>query len=63
VIQHEFWARYIDTWSKRDGDWAIDRRECIVDYGVIREVTALPSDPRSRRDAADPSYAVLAPVA
>lgn len=59
VIQHEFWARYIDLWSKRGGDWAIDRRECIVDYGSTREVAVLEGDPRSQRDHADPSYAVL----
>ena len=59
VLQHEFWARYVDTWSKRNGDWAIDRRDCIVDYGVIREVTPLAGNPRSRRDRDDPSYSVL----
>jgi len=59
VFQHEFWARYVDTWSKRGGDWAIDRRDCIVDYGVLREVTPLPGNPRSRRDREDPSYGVL----
>lgn len=59
VIQHEFWARYIDAWSRRGGDWAIDRRDCIVDYGVMREVTPLPGNPHSRRDPADPSYTVL----
>jgi hypothetical protein len=59
VLQHEFWARYVDQWSKRGGAWAIDRRDCIVDYGTIREVTPLPGNPRSRRDAADPSYAAL----
>ena len=59
VFQHEFWARYIDSWSKRNGDWAVDTRECIVDYGVMREVDFLPGDPRSRRDHSDPSYAVL----
>ena len=59
VVQHEFWARYVDKWSKRGGDWAIDRRDCIVDYGVLREVTPLGGDPRSRRDREDPSYGVL----
>ena len=59
VLQHEFWARYVDIWSKRDDDWAIDRRDCIVDYGVIREVTPLPGNPASRRDRDDPSYRVL----
>lgn len=60
VIQHEFWARYIDKWSKRDGDWAIDRRDCVVDYGAVREVTPLPGNARSARDSSDPSYTVLA---
>jgi hypothetical protein len=59
VIEHAFWARYVDTWSKRGGDWAIDRRDCIVDYGTIREVTPLAGSARSRRDRDDPSYSVL----
>ncbi len=59
IFQHEFWARYVDSWSKRDGDWAIDARECIVDYGVIREVEALPGNSRNTRDITDPSYSVL----
>lgn len=59
IILHEVWARYIDTWSKRDGDWGIDDRLCIVDYLSIREVETLPGDPRSRRDETDPSYSVL----
>jgi hypothetical protein len=63
TIHNEFWARYIDKWSKRGGEWAIDRRDCVVDYGVRREVTPLAGDPRSRRDTDDPSYGVLAPVA
>lgn len=60
VMMHEFWARYIDAWSKRDGDWAIDSRHCIVDYGVVREVAAIGGDSRSRRDHTDLSYSVLA---
>ena len=60
VIQHEFWARYVDTWSKRNGDWGVDSRFCIVDYGSMHEVDGvLPSDPRSRRDRDDPSYTAL----
>lgn len=59
VIQHMFWARYVDEWSRRDGEWAIDRRQCVVDFGEIREVAPLPGDPRARRDAEDPSCAVL----
>lgn len=60
VIQHSFWARYVDKWSKRDGDWGIDRRDCIVDYGTMDEVTPLPGNPASARDTSDPSYRVLA---
>lgn len=59
VIQTEFWARYVDMWSKRAGDWAIDARECVIDFASTGEVTPLPTNGRARRDAADPSYAVL----
>ena len=59
IILHEIWARYVDSWSKRDGEWAIDRRDCIVDYGSMREVEPVPGDPRSRRDTTDLSYTVL----
>jgi len=59
VILHEFWARYVDTWSKRNGEWGIDSRHCIVDYGSTREVAALPGDKRGSRDRSDPSYSVL----
>lgn len=59
IVLVEFWARYLDTWSKRDGEWAIDHRECVVDYGATREITPIPTNGQARRDAADPSYAVL----
>lgn len=59
VIQHEFWARYIDQWSKRDGEWGIDSRYCIVDYGTQREVEPMGGDPRSTRDHSDLSYTAL----
>lgn len=59
VIQNEFWARYVDAWSKRDGDWAIDARECVIDFASTGAVAPLPVNGRARRDAADPSYSVL----
>lgn len=59
VIQVQFWGRYIDAWSRRDGEWAIDRRECLVDFGSTAEVTPLPPSERARRDRDDPSYSVL----
>lgn len=56
TLLNEMWMRYVDSWSKRDGEWGIDRRDCIVDYGSMREVDPVPGDPRSRRDSADPCY-------
>jgi SnoaL-like domain len=58
-----FSARYIDTWSKRGGRWAIDRRDCVVDFSELRDVTALGNDARSARDSGDPSYGVLKELA
>jgi hypothetical protein len=62
VMQRQFWARYIDSWSRRDGQWAIDDRECIVDFASVSEVTPVREDSRSRRDREDPSYSVLKAV-
>ena len=59
LMQRQFWARYVDRWSRRDGIWAIDRRECVIDFASIAEVTPLGDHPRSRRDDSDPSYEVL----
>jgi hypothetical protein len=62
LINRMFSARYIDRWSKREGHWAIDRRECVVDFSELREVTSLGEDDRSARDGSDPSYTVLKEV-
>ncbi|MEO6091395.1 MAG: nuclear transport factor 2 family protein [Novosphingobium sp.] len=59
IMQHQIWARYIDSWSKREGRWAIDKRECVIDFDEVREVTPIREHPRARRDRNDPSYAVL----
>ncbi len=63
LMQRQFWARYVDQWSRREGRWAIDRRECVIDFASISEVTALGDHQRSQRDERDPSYEVLAPTA
>lgn len=60
LMQRQFWARYVDAWSRRDGHWAIDRRECVIDFDQLSEVTAIAEHARARRDGADPSYEVLA---
>ena len=59
VLQRQFWARYVDEWSRRDGVWAIDKRECVIDFDSISEVTMINEHDRSRRDSSDPSYRVL----
>jgi SnoaL-like domain len=58
-MQIMVWSRYIDTWSKRDGRWAIDHRFAINDFDEIREVTSLRQTTRGSRDRDDPSYSVL----
>ena len=63
LINRMFSARYIDRWSKRDGYWAIDRRDCVVDFSEIRDVTSLGQDARTARDHSDPSYGVLKDIA
>jgi hypothetical protein len=59
LMQRQFWARYVDAWSRRDGRWAIDRRECVIDFDALSEVTPIAEHGRSRRDRDDPSYGVL----
>lgn len=59
LMQIMVWSRYVDTWSKRGGRWAIDHRIAINDFDEIREVTPLRPTKRGSRDRADPSYAVL----
>lgn len=50
-------GRYLDEWSHRDGRWAIDRRRYVHDFSVKQVVDVNPG--WGRRDAADPSYALL----
>ena len=57
--QMTVWSRYIDTWSKRDGRWALDHRIAIRDFDEIRVVTAMYDHDRGKRDRSDPSYQVL----
>lgn len=59
IMQRQFWARYVDQWSRRGGHWAIDKRECVIDFDAIAEVTPLNDSKRSQRDRTDPSYVVL----
>lgn len=52
-------GRYIDSWSRRDGHWAIDHRNAVIDFDSMSDVTPLYDHQWARRDAQDPSYAVL----
>jgi hypothetical protein len=53
------WARYLDTWSRRDGKWAIDHRTTIIDLDELRDLEPRSESYRGARDTSDPSYAVL----
>lgn len=59
MMHIENWARYCDRWSRRDGVWRIDRRETVIDYDSVREVTPMYNHDRGRRDETDLSYAAL----
>jgi hypothetical protein len=52
-------ARYIDSWEKRAGRWAIVRREVGYDHDEVREVTSMRGPSNTARDRSDPSFAVL----
>lgn len=68
-------GRYLDTWSCRDGVWAIDHRRFVYDLVYPSTPTVAPAaaeaplarlarrrDPRNtaaRRDRTDPSYEVM----
>ncbi|MES2398816.1 MAG: nuclear transport factor 2 family protein [Pseudomonadota bacterium] len=53
-------SRYLDTWSRRGGKWGLDYRQTVMDYRVVKPVSA--ADVKSlyvmgaRTGAADPSY-------
>ncbi|KAA1194368.1 nuclear transport factor 2 family protein [Pseudohalioglobus sediminis] len=49
-------GRYLDAWSRRDGRWAIDHREHILDMQTVAELRAGQVSVVSARDRTDPSY-------
>ncbi len=59
LLQMSIWSRYIDSWSRRNGRWGLDKRITIRDFDEIREVTAMYDHKVGCRDHSDPSYAVL----
>ena len=56
VIQYMAWSRYLDKWSRRGGEWAIDDRFVVIDFDETREVTPGAKRSRASRDRSDPSY-------
>lgn len=63
IAQDVYWGRWLDSWSQRDGRWAIDHREAVLDCYMpsIIDGSAFndSDDAKSRRDKSDPSYALL----
>jgi hypothetical protein len=59
LMQMSIWGRYIDSWSRRNGRWGLDKRLSIRDFDEVREVKALYEHDVGRRDRSDPSYLVL----
>ena len=53
-------SRYLDKWSRRGGKWGLDFRQTVMDYRVVKPVSA--ADVKgmyvmgARTGAADPSY-------
>lgn len=58
-MQIRVWGRYLDTWSRRGGEWAIDRRRTVFDFDELREITQTMRADEGARDGSDPSYQVL----
>jgi ketosteroid isomerase-like protein len=59
TMQMSVISRYIDTWSKREGRWALDHRHAVMEMDEMREVTPMKVHDIARRDPSDPSYTVL----
>jgi hypothetical protein len=59
VIQIRVWGRYLHEWSRRDGQWRIDKRLTLFAFDEIRQVTEMVRRDGASRDRTDPSYAVL----
>ncbi len=57
--QMTVWSRYVDSWSRRNGRWGIDKRITIRDFDEIRVVTETKRFEDGKRDDLDPSYTVL----
>ena len=59
LVQMSVWGRYIDSWSRRNGRWGLDKRLSIRDFDEVREIKPIYEHDVGRRDRSDPSYLVL----
>ena len=50
-------VRYVDTWSRRSGRWAIDTRNIVVDFTTADKTSGPNRGSVGHRDKTDPSYA------
>lgn len=52
-------GRYLDTWSRRNGRWGIDKRIAVRDYDEMRDVTPGQVREPPPRDKTDLSHSIL----
>lgn len=55
-------VRYVDAMERRDGEWRIARRTCLLDWGRTDPVPDFCDGAKAgaaRRDRTDPSYGVI----
>lgn len=60
LIDSHYRGRYLDTWSKRNGRWAIDHRRAVSDLGWDQVCIGGSVGLRAHRDREDPSYKLFA---
>lgn len=60
AVEMQARGRYLDRWTKRDGQWRIAAREHIIDTQSEMPIAATGKSLESRRDDSDPSYALFA---
>ena len=53
-------GRYLDRWSRRGGNWALDHREHVLDLVSNRTLDAGEVSDSATRDLRDPSFAYIA---
>ena len=58
--QISVWGRYIDSWSRREDRWGLDKRIAIRDFDEMRDVVEMSRYDIGKREPSDPSYKVFA---